>query len=483
MHPRADRPVAHRQHPGSDAERRASAPRARSVSRAPPSSARARSMPDRQVAVAEVEPHLDAELAQPVHHVEGVAGQSPAALVDPVGEPERDQVGVGRDVGAVDLDVVAGVGDHDELARDRRRRASRGRAWRRRCPRRARRPGRSQAGDLDSGPDLVADVDRDEQRRELLDDPGHLERPAVDRRAGPAISPTSSITLALSSRRSPQTSTSSSSSWSRSVSSAALTVWKAETTRTPSGAISCACWAAEPCHTPSVRVALPLTAAASGTVASTSSWPSRSAPLRFVSVSDWLRNGTLEHDELGLGDRLGVLRPVNEPSGTCLGGLAGGLVRRARRRASRSRSGRRPGRAAARARTRARRCRRRCRRAMARRGSLCDRPSVVACGRAWGPNLEVGMTRPHEFDVEGRLLTDVGGTLGFSVLSTPGDDRDDGADRRDARLPASWPTARRPSASRCASSTSARPPRGRAAPPAPGSRRSSTGASSGSRSR
>jgi predicted thioesterase len=30
------------------------------------------------------------------------------------------------------------------------------------------------------------------------------------------------------------------------------------------------------------------------------------------------------------------------------------------------------------------------------------------------------MEANHEFAVEGRLLTDVGGTLGFSVLSTPG---------------------------------------------------------------
>src|SRR5580700_7808284 len=46
------------------------------------------------------------------------------------------------------------------------------------------RPGwsmRAQARDLDSGPDLVAHVDRDDQRGELLDDPGHLERAAVDR--------------------------------------------------------------------------------------------------------------------------------------------------------------------------------------------------------------------------------------------------------------------------------------------------------------
>jgi fluoroacetyl-CoA thioesterase len=34
--------------------------------------------------------------------------------------------------------------------------------------------------------------------------------------------------------------------------------------------------------------------------------------------------------------------------------------------------------------------------------------------------LEPGIERSEEFVVEGRLLTDIGGTLGFSVLSTPG---------------------------------------------------------------
>jgi fluoroacetyl-CoA thioesterase len=33
---------------------------------------------------------------------------------------------------------------------------------------------------------------------------------------------------------------------------------------------------------------------------------------------------------------------------------------------------------------------------------------------------EVGMEAAHDFEVEGRLLTDVGGTLDRSVLSTPG---------------------------------------------------------------
>ena len=35
-------------------------------------------------------------------------------------------------------------------------------------------------------------------------------------------------------------------------------------------------------------------------------------------------------------------------------------------------------------------------------------------------SLEVGLEGTHEFEVDDRLLTDVGGTLGASVLSTPG---------------------------------------------------------------
>jgi predicted thioesterase len=36
-----------------------------------------------------------------------------------------------------------------------------------------------------------------------------------------------------------------------------------------------------------------------------------------------------------------------------------------------------------------------------------------------GESLEVGIESSLEFDVDGGLLTDVGGTLGFEVLSTP----------------------------------------------------------------
>ena len=70
---------------------------------------------DREVAVAEVEPDVLAERAQLVHRRERVAVQAPAALVDRVGEPERDEVRIRADVRAVDLEVVAGVGDHGEV--------------------------------------------------------------------------------------------------------------------------------------------------------------------------------------------------------------------------------------------------------------------------------------------------------------------------------------------------------------------------------
>jgi predicted thioesterase len=37
-----------------------------------------------------------------------------------------------------------------------------------------------------------------------------------------------------------------------------------------------------------------------------------------------------------------------------------------------------------------------------------------------GTTLEVGLEGAEEFEADGQLLTDVGGTLGFRVLSTPG---------------------------------------------------------------
>jgi predicted thioesterase len=48
-----------------------------------------------------------------------------------------------------------------------------------------------------------------------------------------------------------------------------------------------------------------------------------------------------------------------------------------------------------------------------------DQAGSVGSCRVAG-KLEPGIEGSHEFVVEGRLLTDVGGTLGRSVLSTPG---------------------------------------------------------------
>ena len=62
---------------------------------------------------------------------------------------------------------------------------------------------------------------------------------------------------------------------------------------------------------PSSRVALPDTAAASGTVASTRIWPALSASFRLVRFSDWARNGT-ERNTIGPArGRLGVLEPLD----------------------------------------------------------------------------------------------------------------------------------------------------------------------------
>jgi fluoroacetyl-CoA thioesterase len=41
-------------------------------------------------------------------------------------------------------------------------------------------------------------------------------------------------------------------------------------------------------------------------------------------------------------------------------------------------------------------------------------------GELMEASVEAGLEAEHEFEVEGRLLTDVGGTLGAEVLSTPG---------------------------------------------------------------
>ena len=134
-------------------------------------------------------------------------------------------------------------------------------------------------------------------------------------------------TRALSSFLSPQIGTSSSRSASGSPHVAADTECSADTTVTPSGTISCACSAAEPCGTPSSRVALPDTAAASGTVASTRICPAVSASLRLVRFSDWARNGTVRNTT---GPRVAASAfsaPWTSAPSTCRAHLRGGLLR------------------------------------------------------------------------------------------------------------------------------------------------------------
>ena len=61
-----------------------------------------------------------------------------------------------------------------------------------------------------------------------------------------------------------------------------------------------------------------------------------------------------------------------------------------------------------------------------RRSRTRERPSEAT--------IEPGIERTSEFVVEDRLVTDVGGTIGISVLSTPGMIGDDGAERGDPLL-------------------------------------------------
>ena len=71
---------------------------------------------------------------------------------------------------------------------------------------------------------------------------------------------------------------------------------------------------------------MPETAAASGTVASTTTWPSRSVSLRFVSVSDWLRNGTQSTTTSAAAAASALAAGVNVAAGHELARPGGGLL-------------------------------------------------------------------------------------------------------------------------------------------------------------
>ncbi len=110
------RRIAHRQHGGGQADARAELSQRLRGAHALPQQPCPLDAPCK-IAVAEVEPDLVAKLTQAVHHLEGVLGKSPAPLVDQVGQPEGDQIGVRGDACAVDLDVIAGIRDHRQSLR------------------------------------------------------------------------------------------------------------------------------------------------------------------------------------------------------------------------------------------------------------------------------------------------------------------------------------------------------------------------------
>ncbi len=137
-YPRAHRVIAHRQHSRAHADRLVQARQGGGRRESFGEHARALQAP-REVAIAEVEPHIHAELPQGVHHGERVALKAPAALVDAIGQPEGNEIRIGRDVRAVDLDVIARVHDRrDALGLDDVGHPPQ-RAWLRPCRRRGRR--------------------------------------------------------------------------------------------------------------------------------------------------------------------------------------------------------------------------------------------------------------------------------------------------------------------------------------------------------
>ena len=72
-----------------------------------------------EVAVGEAEPVRRAEPREALEDGEAVVADPPAALlVDFAAQPVGDEVGVGGDVDAEHLDVVAGVGDHRQVGAD-----------------------------------------------------------------------------------------------------------------------------------------------------------------------------------------------------------------------------------------------------------------------------------------------------------------------------------------------------------------------------
>ena len=257
--------VAHRQHPRAHADRlvQLAAPRWGAAPRRV--HAPALQAPG-EVAVAEVEPHVGAERAQRLHDAKVSPLDAPAALVDEVGQPEGHEVGVGGDVRAVDLDVVAGVGDHDQLVGPTTSSMPRASFAPPVPPASTHDSGSArsstltprvvrQAGDAHARVGIVLGIDRDHQR--VIDSAMRAisKRPQSTQRS-PSIRWSKSAAWLLSSRKSPQPARPGRGRLEVGQRGRADRVQGRDDSH-PVGRHLQACCAADPCHTPSMRVALP----------------------------------------------------------------------------------------------------------------------------------------------------------------------------------------------------------------------------------
>ena len=137
---------------------------------------------------------------------------------------------------------------------------------------------------------LVADIQPDEEGRQVLYNAGIGERPAVD---GPETGHQghNSITC-WRGPLAPETTTSHSTGSASLRRRCAETFWKAETTSTPRGTREATICAADPCQMPTVRTAPSPIAVASGTAMETTIWPSLNESRMDLTVEAVCSKGT-----------------------------------------------------------------------------------------------------------------------------------------------------------------------------------------------
>ena len=157
--------VGRRQHAGTDAEAAAEVGGDGGEGLARLEPARALEM-NGKVAIAKAEPVLAAERGERLHERPRLVAPAPSELrVVEAGERVHQRVGVGRDMQAEMLEIVADIGDDDEIVAARRSGSGPARAWRRRCLRRERPP------DPDSSKQILVCGTNDARRRRFRSGP------------------------------------------------------------------------------------------------------------------------------------------------------------------------------------------------------------------------------------------------------------------------------------------------------------------------